>query len=379
VKIGIVTHKVAKGDGQGRVNYEIAQAALRYGHQVVLIASQVAPELDSHPCACWVPVPVARWPTELVRNQVFAWRSFRWLRRYSQQLDVVHVNGFITWADSDVNAAHFVHSSWLRSPVHSIRLRQNPYSIYQGLYTVCNAFLERRAYRCARVVVAVSEKIRNELVDISVSDKRIRVIPNGVDLQEFSPGPADRRDLGLPGEVPLALFVGDIKTPRKNLDTVLHALVEVPELHLAVVGSTAGSTFPELATRLSVAPRVHFLGYRQDMSQLMRAADLFIFPSRYEAAPLVVLEAMASGLPIVTAKTAVATDLVSAECGTVVDDPNDTRAIVRGLEWLVQDPERRKRMGQAARSIVEQYSWQQMSDRYLLLYEEIAKHKEEEK
>src|SRR5215208_6011755 len=159
MKIGIVTHKVTKGDGQGRVNYEVAQAALRRGHQLVLVASDIASELLSHQAVSWVSIPVDRWPSALLRNQIFAYRSYRWLRSHGQQLDIVHVNGFITWAASDVNAAHFVHDSWLRSPAHTVRLRRDLYGAYQWLYTAINTYLERRAFHKAKVVVAVSEKI----------------------------------------------------------------------------------------------------------------------------------------------------------------------------------------------------------------------------
>jgi glycosyltransferase involved in cell wall biosynthesis len=375
MKIGMLTRRITKGHGQGRVNYEIARAALRRGHQVVLVASQIAPELSSHPSASWIPIPVARWPTDLLRDQVFAWRSFRYLRKYSHQLDVVHANGFITWAASDVNTAHYTHSARLRLPVRIAGLPRYFYDAYQWLYAALNAHWERRAYRQAQVVVAVSEKVRNELVEIGVPDKHLYVIPNGVDLQEFSPGPADRRELGLREGVPLALFAGDIKTSRKNLDTVLHALVEVPALHLAVAGSTEGSPYPRLARRLSLASRVHFLGYRRDVSQLMRAADLFVFPSRYEGHPLVVLEAMASGLPVITAATAGVSNMVDAGCGIVIDDPEDTKALAATLKRLVQYPESRKRMGQVARAVIERYSWQQMSERYLQLYEEVVNQK----
>ena len=389
MRVALVTHKVIKGDGQGRINYEVAQAALRRNHQVVLIASQIAPELNSYPSASWVPVSVDRWPTELLRHQVFAWRSFRWLRRHGHQLDVVHVNGFITWAAADVNASHFLHSTWHRSPVRVTRLRRDlygvfqqwlhtalNYGVYQWLYTALNARLERRAYGQAKVVVAVSEGTRDELMKIGIPDERICVITNGVDLQEFYPGTSDRRELGLPEGVPLGIFVGDIRAPRKNLDTVLHALVHVRGLHLAVVGSAAGSPYLRLARQLGLAHRIHFLGYRSDVAQLMRAADLFVFPSRFEELPLVLLEAMASGLPVVTATTAGGDDLVNTECGIVMDDPDDAKALAGALRWLVENPERRNKMSRAARGIATQHSWQRMSEQYLQLYEEVANHKE---
>ena len=376
MKIALVTSKVLKGDGQGRVNYEIARAVLRRGHQVVLVASQIAAELDAHPSVSWVRIPEARLPTRLLRDQIFAWQSFRWLRRHSHQFDVVHVNGFITWAASDVNVAHFVHSSWLRSPVHTARLRRDPYGLYQYLYSVLNARWEKQAFRKARVVVAVSEKIRKELAAIGVPDGQIHVIPNGVDLREFSPGAADREMLGLPVGVPLALFVGEIRTPRKNLDTVLRALVDVPELHLAVAGSVAASPYPSMASQLGLSDRVRFLGYREDASELMRAADLFVFLSRYEAHPLVVLEAMASGLPAITATTAGAAELVDEECGILFDNSEDAEALAVALRSFVQSPENLKSMGRAARAVAEQYSWQRMSESYLRLYEDVVNQKE---
>ena len=106
----------------------------------------------------------------------------------------------------------------------------------------------------------------------------------------------------------------------------------------------------------------------------MRAADLFVFPSRYEAFPLVLLEALASGLPVVTVPTAGAADLVGTECGVVVNDPNDVGAFAVALAGLVQYPEKRKRMGQAARATAEHNSWQRMTEQYLRVYEKITLH-----
>jgi glycosyltransferase involved in cell wall biosynthesis len=222
------------------------------------------------------------------------------------------------------------------------------------------------------VVVAVSEQIRDELIGLGVPSERVRVITNGVDLREFCPGPANRRELGLPERVPLALFAGDIRTPRKNLDTVLRALVAVPGLHLAVAGSAKDSPYPRLTARLGLVPRLHFLGYRRDLSRLMRAADLFVCPSRYEPFSLVLLEAMASGLPIVTAATVGAADLVNEECGVVMDDPNDTADLASALERLTRCQTSRKRMGQAARMVAERHGLERMGKQHLRVYEEIV-------
>lgn len=370
MKLCIVTHKVLKGDGQGRVNYEVASEAIRRGHQLTLLASDVSPDLLQSSLVRWVPISVRGLPTELLKNLVFSQKSAVWLARHRAEFDTVKVNGAITSAKSDVNAVHFVHSSWLKSPAHPIRQYRNHYGFYQWCYTSLNAVWEKLAFQQARQVVAVSQKVKQELLEIGVPEPKIRVILNGVDLQEFHPGSGDRHRLNLPDVVPLALFVGDIRSTRKNLDTVLHALVRVPELHLAVVGATKGSPYPELAQRLELSHRVHFLGYRRDIPDLMRGCDLFVFPSRYEACTLVLLEAMASGLPIVTAATAGGSEIVTEACGAVLADPEDLTGLALLLQQFTNDPECRRQMGQTARTIAQAHTWSSKAQAYIDLFEQ---------
>nr|WP_225225914.1 glycosyltransferase family 4 protein [Komarekiella delphini-convector] len=367
----IITHKVKRGDGQGRVNYEVAKEAINRGHHLTLLASEIAPELENDSQVNWMEIPVNGYPTELIRNFIFAKKSADLLKK-SRGIDLVKVNGAISMAAADVNAVHFVHSSWLRSPVHISRNRRDLYGLYQWLFTALNARWEKQAFQTAKVVIAVSEKVAQELINIGVPRSRIRVIVNGVDLQEFAPGIASRQKLGLPENVTLALFAGDIRTPRKNLDTVLHALVKVPDLHLVVVGHTEGSPFPQLAVSLGLNERVHFVGYRRDIAEIMRAVDLFVFPSRYEACTLVLLEALASGLPVITATATGGAELVTPECGVVLPDSDDTDALATALLSLVSERILMQQMGQAARSVAEQHSWTIMAQTYVDLFEELS-------
>jgi glycosyltransferase involved in cell wall biosynthesis len=374
VKLGIVTHKIQKGDGQGRVNYEVAKEAINRGHHLTLLASEIAPELEKNSAVNWIQIPVTGYPSEFIRNFIFAKKSADWLRKHRAELDVLKINGAITTIAANVNAVHFVHSSWLRSPVHISRTRRDAYGFYQWLYTALNAYWEKQAFQNAQVIVAVSEKVAQELVNIGVPRSRIQVIVNGVDLQEFAPGVGDRQKFGLPKDVTLALFAGDIRTSRKNLDTVLHALVQVPNLHLAVVGDTQGSPFPQLAASLGLSQRVHFMGYRRDMAEIMRSANLFVFPSRYEACTLVLLEALASGLPVITATATGGAELVTPESGVVLPDSDDADALAATLTSLVNQPTLIQQMSQAARAVAEQYSWTTMAKTYVDLFEELSKY-----
>jgi glycosyltransferase involved in cell wall biosynthesis len=376
VKLCIVTHNVIKGDGQGRVNYEITWEAIRRGHHVTLLASQIAPELEQSNQINWIPIPVKKWPTEFIRNMIFSFISAKWLGKNRHEVDLVKINGAITKAPGDVNAVHFVHGSWLKfssgeAMPKTAQSRRILYDFYQWLYTALNAHWEKKSFRQAQVVVAVSNKIAKDLREIGVQPECIQVILNGVDLQEFSPGVADRSKWGLPEEVTLALFAGDIRIPRKNLDTVLRALVAVPELHLAVAGVTEGSPYLQLAASLGLNERVHFLGLRRDVPELMKAVDFLVFPSRYEPFGLVVIEAMASGLPVITASSTGAADLVTAESGIVLSDSDNVEALTKALLFLAGDRHLRKKMGQAARAIAEQHSWDQMAQKYVDLFEEL--------
>jgi glycosyltransferase involved in cell wall biosynthesis len=370
VHVALITHKFVRGDGQGRVNYEIARAALAAGHDVWLVANAVAPELAAHPRARVVRFDVGTWPSALLQNQVFAARTALWLRRHRKDLDVVHANGFVTWGRTDVSTAHFVHAAWLRSPHHTANLRSDWYGRYQRLYTWCGALLEAWSYSAARIVVGVSVQVRRELAAAGVDPARLRVIPNGVDVDEFAPGGGTRAALGMPDGVVL-LFVGDIKTPRKNLDTLVRALASVPHCTLAVVGDTKGSPYPKLARELGVADRVAFLGYRRDVPALMRAADVFVFPSRYEACSLVLLEAAASGLPVIAGRRTGGAELLDGECGVLLDDVEDAGELAAALRRVVGSAEVRAQMGAAARRAAERYTWAAMATEYLAIYREL--------
>ena len=372
MNIALVCQNVVRHEGHGRANCEVVEEALRQDHRVTIVSHLLEPELEAHPGVTWKKVDVERWPSQLLKDLVFVRQSTRYLRRHRQAFDAVFVTGYVTREPADVCMVQFVHRAWMDSPVHTARVRGGLYGLYQKLYSMLNIRWEAHTFRHAGTVVAVSHKIREELEALGVPRRRIRVLTNGVDSDEFHPGEPDRSALGLPEDVPLAFFAGDIRTPRKNLDTVLEALAEVPDLHLAVAGGTERSPYPAMAERLGLSGRVHFLGFRRDMPALMRASDLFVFPSRYEACTLVLLEALASGIPAISARTAGGAEIMNEDCGFVLDDPNDAEALAEKMRLLTADADLRARMGQAARALAEEHTWQDMARRYVQLFEEAA-------
>jgi len=373
MRFGIITARIGTNDGQGRVNREIAAEALRQGHEVVLFSEQVDQYVAAQEGVSAVLVPPPAWlPSRLLRDQVFALRSYACVRSENNRCHALLANGFVSWAGCDVNAVHFVHRSWAKSKWHPWRLRKDARSLYAMTYSRVNTALERIAFRHARRVVAVSNQVRQELLEMGLAPERVTAIANGVDCQEFRPGPGARERFGLPAGVVIGIFAGDLRSPRKNLETVLRAAAGVPDLHIAVAGRAEGTPYPALAQSLGIADRVHFLGFQRDMPALMRSVDLLVFPSRYEGFSLVFLEALASGLPVVTARSTGGAEIIAPDVGVVLDDCEDAAALAAALRQLVADEGRRASMSIRARAVAEAHSWQVTAARYLDLLCEAA-------
>jgi glycosyltransferase involved in cell wall biosynthesis len=366
LRLAILSHRFQRNDGQGRVNFEVAKAALQCGIHVTILASACTEELSAHPLCKFVKTGNERLPTELLRNLVYARSSAKWLREHRHELDIVQANGFVTWEPCDVVSAHFVHAAWGKSPWYPFRSFR-PYSLYQRLYTVLNTRWEKSAFLRAKRVIAVARPLVHELVHMGVPEQNIEVVWNGVDTEQFHPGEANRKYFGLPSGVPIALFVGDIRTPRKNLDTVLRALREVPDLFLVVAGAVERSPYPAMALELGVYRRVRFLDKVTEMPLLMRSVDMFVFPSRYEAHPLVLLEAMASGLSSIVSGTFGAGEFLG-DGGLILNDPNDVEGLAACMKSLASDPAARKWMGAAGRRRALEMQWSIMADQYLSIF-----------
>jgi len=375
LRLLVVTHNVIKGDGQGRANFEIARYARKQGIEVTLIADRVDPEMEESGVR-WIRLQPKRRSNWLIHGLEFTLRANRLVESLRNDYDLIHGYGYTLDRPHHINTSQYVHSAWRKSPVHVSRQNRNLYGAYQWLYSYINAVGEKRAYANARVLVPASNTVRQELMELGFPPDRMRVILNGADPAEFHPGKEDRAALGLPENVPLALFAGDIRTGRKNLDTTLAALAKSPNLHLAVVGKKEGSPFPALAEKLGVAERTHFLDFRRDIAQIMRACDFFVFPSRYEACALVLVEAISSGLPVITAKTTGGSEVISEASGILLNDPNDAEALATAMNRLVGDRDLRQAMSMAAAESSSRYTWDKIAGAYYGLYRETASGKE---
>ena len=220
-----------------------------------------------------------------------------------------------------------------------------------------------RSIRRADRVLTVSEFTKRELADAySVSDEKVVVTPNGVDPVFQPAGPArDGR--------PYALFVGALQ-PRKNPELALMAVAAAePDLRLVVAGpeKRGGDDLRMWASRLGL--EVEFLAHveKEELAALYRGAACLVFPSRYEGFGLPVLEAMACGTPVVASSI----DAVREVAGdaAVLVDPDDPKALARGIARAVSDGDRLARLGPER---AKRFTWEAAARRTLAVYEELA-------
>jgi UDP-glucose:(heptosyl)LPS alpha-1,3-glucosyltransferase len=226
--------------------------------------------------------------------------------------------------------------------------------------------IEHRALRPAsyRQVVTNSEMVRRDVMRRhAVPAERVSVVYNGVDLERFHPrrragaGMEMRRSCGLGGEDLVVLFLGT-GYGRKGLDVVLDAFarLDAPRSHLLVVGYDSDSArFERRAEHLRLGARARFLGGRRDVESCFAAADLYVLPTRYDPFANTTLEALASGLPVITSATNGAAELIEEGVeGSVLPDAEDGDVLLDRLRFW-SDRERLAPAALAARALAERH------------------------
>jgi glycosyltransferase involved in cell wall biosynthesis len=266
--------------------------------------------------------------------------------------------------------AHFQHALPLGSPcpaivtVHDLSFERDPSVMGRRDRLVFAAVVPRAAQRAARVI-AVSERTKRDLIELyRIPEVKIAVIPNGVDPLFTVDGP---RPAG-----GYALVVGGLQ-PRKDPEAAIEAvaLLGNGELRLVFAGPDHGgrAEAERAAERSGLRDRVEFRGYvsQHELASLYRGAACLIFPSRYEGFGLPVLEAMASGTPVV-ATSAGALPEVAGDAAILVGE-RDPVALAGGIERALADRERLVRAGlQRAR----RYNWAETARRTVAVYRELV-------
>jgi len=230
---------------------------------------------------------------------------------------------------------------------------------------------DRRVLRNYAAVVAVSDEVRQQLLRAGVSEDKIHLIRNGIDLRPFdSASPSLRND-----NSPLVGLVGRLSI-EKGVDIFLQAaarvLVELPSTRFVVVGEGPDrDKLESLIDELKVRQSVSMLGHRDDMPSVYASLDIMVSSSRQEGLPMAILEGMASRRPLIATRVGDVPAVVLDGRTGVLLPAGDAGLLASGILTLLRDPARRERLGTAARKLIEdEFSATRMTADYLQIYEE---------
>lgn len=212
---------------------------------------------------------------------------------------------------------------------------------------------------------AVSESVcRAAVRDLHVPAERITVVPRGRDPERLgTPSPERRRrarrTFGVPDDAEVIVHVGR-QDYQKGHDTLLAAMARLAPGHprlLVLVAGREGNATPRLTAQqqdLQLAERVRWLGHREDLPEVLAAADVFAFPSRFEGFPGAVLEALALGLPVVASDIPPLREIIRPGENGLLTPPDDAGELAAALGRLLTDREVREAMGRRNRQLFEE-------------------------
>ncbi len=368
---------------------DLCRGLIQNGHDVDLLAERWEPSALPQGVQC-VPIET-HGRSRLARILDFAYRceialgdpnisfdcSIGFINTWGQ--DILIPQGGVRAASLDANSQRF--PAGLVRSAYRLGKQINPrWRLYQGI--------EQRQYDPSRHTrfVAVSRMVRDHMIlHHKLNSQRIRVIPNAIDETRLTAVDSAslrrnfRTPLNLPDPLtPVGLFVAH-NFKLKGLEPLLRALAlrtrrteSAPPIHLAVCGGGKPAPFRHLARSLGIEEFVHFLGFLPDVRAGYHGADFLVLPSYYDPCSLVVFEALACGLPVITTRQNGAGELiVPGRHGFVIERPDAIGALADALDPLA-DPSRLLDMSNHARALGRQQTFAAYLRSLLALIEEVA-------
>lgn len=278
-----------------------------------------------------------------------------------------------------------VHREWLNqrrrvlSNLQRIWLAINPYQRY-----VLHAESKLYASPLLKAIICNSYMVKEEIRrHFDLPEHQLHVVYNGIDTGAFAPALAKqhrsniRRQLGIPVNAPVFLFIGSGYERKGLRQALLSFAQQADSTHLIIVGKDKHEPrYRRLAASLGVEGRAHFLGSQKEVLPYYGAADACVLPTLYDPFPNVALEAMATGLPLLTSSKSGAAEIVQEGVNGFICDALDTTTLARNMQQLC-DPARASSMGIAARASAEKLGLEEMGVQLLAIYTSLLTRKQE--
>ena len=370
--------------GPVRVTYELARRLVRLGHEVTVLTTDVLDQTSRYDKRTATAEGVKIHYFKNISNSL-ACRShaflpigfYSFLGDASAAYDVIHIHEYYTLLT--VFAAKFAGKHGIPAFLSAHGSMQvNEARGNQGRKKIFNGLFKDMILGTISAVIALNDKERNDFLCMGMENKRIEIIPNGIDLAEFEALP-DRMEFrakyGIKGDERIILFVGRIHE-IKGLDLLLRAFTKlikrVADVKLVFVGPDDGylHKLRRMAEESGVLSKVLFTGLLSGKEKLSAysAANLFALPSRSEGFPVTVLEACASCLPVIVSEACNFREVEARGAGLEIKC--DEYALYDGMWKLLNDPQLRARMGMLGKNMVrDNYDWNAIVKRLEHVYQ----------
>jgi len=381
MKVTMVVTEVGKGGAFARIAYHLTQEFAKKGLETALVTGRVI-DLPHESTEIHLVCPklvektantsgfYAKRALGLISTPAFFVLSTRYMRKHKSELgitmDFMGLGG-------DVMS---IHGIALRRAI--IRWQRKEWMQLMNPFELYRLGLEVLRYKLMRfkIGIAVSNRSKQDVVRLyGVPSDKIVVIPNAIDTERFHPGNKQifrekvRIQYNVPLDAPLLIFVAH-NFWLKGLKFVIEALPKIRDAYLFVVGGGMKQPFEAIAEKLGVERRVIFTGAQYEVNKFYAASDLLIFP--YESWALVCIEAMASGIPALASKAGYGDDYIRDGYNGffIKRDPDD---IAEKVNCILSDDKLRRELGRNARKTAEGFSWSNVADRYIEVFESLSR------
>lgn len=373
MRIAVVRKKYTFHGGAEGFSQSLIQHLVAAGHQVHIYALGWSGAPDQPGITLHHVRAISA--NSLVRDLTFAICSARQLKKDRALLDIIQTHDKTLFQDI-YRAGDGCHIEWLRQRWKRIGIF-GKLSIALNPYHWLILWLERTIFRGRkyRRIIAISEMVKRNIVEhYGVPDADIDVVYNGVDLAKYHPANRERhraglrRQYGIPDADFVILFVGS-GFERKGVATLLRA-AEMLDRPVTVL--IAGKGRESGLRRLIKRQRVIFCGPQKEIVRYYAAADLFAFPTTYEPFGNVHLEALASGLPVITTRNSGAAEIIQDGVqGFSVSDPDNAQEIAARISGFF-DPAVREQAAKQARLLAEEFTFDRYVGELTKIYESVV-------
>ena len=377
MKIAVIRQKFVNYGGAEQFVSGYANQLANMGHAIHIFANQWTP--SNHPNIKIHSVRAIK-RNPFLRVLSFAWFVLQSIR--SESFDIIQSHERI-WRQDIYRAGDGCHCEWLERRACYLPFMKKLFFRF-NLFHQLVLILEKRIFEkgeCKKII-AISEMVKRDILKhYQLPEERVEVVYNGVQLDRFNPSNRKtfreevRQQLIISDKEVMILFVGS-GFERKGLEYLVKSVryMKYKNWRLVLLGKGKWKRYLQFASKDDQKKITH-LEPIDKIEKLYAAADFFVLPSIYEPFGNANLEALASGLPIITSRNCGAAEIITPKKeGIILEDPSDSKAIADAIDYLM-DSKIREPMGQSARLLAEKFTHERNASEMLQIYQKLIEHK----